>query len=124
MCFMIFTLIEMPLILIPPGQSSLLRSLAGPSCPCSADLPHAHAEKYRKPFLTTSITSTVTFFSMFIWSLARAHGGGPLLKAGASAIVGVKPATGSALGWAIIYGVSSQIGGICAGIANMSDYTR
>lgn len=39
-------------------------------------------------------------------------------------LVGVTKARGAALGWAMAYGVSSQMGGICAGILNMSDYTR
>ena len=65
-----------------------------------------------------------TVFAMFIWALAKEGGGGPLLSQ-PSQLSGVDPLSGgSQLGWAMAYGVSSTIGGICAGILNQSDYTR
>nr|XP_019050933.1 hypothetical protein I302_01376 [Kwoniella bestiolae CBS 10118]OCF29863.1 hypothetical protein I302_01376 [Kwoniella bestiolae CBS 10118] len=99
MCFCLFLLISLPFIYIPP-------------------------EKYRIPFLFTGAISTIACFSLFIWSLARAHGGGPLIGSEAMSIVGVEKARGTALGWAMVYGISSQMGQICAGILNNSDYTR
>ncbi|EAL22668.1 hypothetical protein CNBB1170 [Cryptococcus deneoformans B-3501A] len=39
-------------------------------------------------------------------------------------LVGIEPVTGSALAWAIFHGISSALGGIYAGLLNMSDYTR
>ncbi|WVQ63452.1 uncharacterized protein L199_001605 [Kwoniella botswanensis] len=99
MCFLLFLLISIPFIYIPP-------------------------EHYRIPFLFTGAISTIACFALFIWSLARAHGGGPLIGSEAMAIVGVEKARGSALGWAMVYGISSQMGQICAGILNNSDYTR
>ncbi|EJU00535.1 NCS1 nucleoside transporter [Dacryopinax primogenitus] len=96
--FIIFTVISLPLIYIPP-------------------------EYYRKPFLGASISITITAFTILIWALAKEHGGGPMLTA-ASQVSGVVAPTGSKLGWAFVYGINTVIGGICAGILNQSDYTR
>ena len=96
---LIFAAITFPLLLVPP-------------------------EHFRKPFLYGSIIMTVTVFAIFIWALAKEGGGGPLLNH-PSELSGVEPLTGgSRLGWAMAYGISSTIGGICAGILNQSDYTR
>ncbi|TBU27109.1 permease for cytosine/purines, uracil, thiamine, allantoin-domain-containing protein [Dichomitus squalens] len=96
---LIFAAMSVPLLTIPP-------------------------EHFRKPFLFGSIIMTVTTFAIFTWALAKEGGGGPLLSH-PSQLSGVKPLTeGSQLGWAMAYGVSSTIGGICAGILNQSDYSR
>lgn len=68
--------ISMPLIYVPP-------------------------EYYRKPFLFASVVSTMCCFSLFIWALARAHGGGPLIGGDAFDVIGVEKATGAKLGWAV-----------------------
>ncbi|BEJ06652.1 hypothetical protein CcaverHIS641_0311740 [Cutaneotrichosporon cavernicola] len=99
MCFALFTVLTMPLLLIPP-------------------------EHIRRPMVFVCFTSTVTAFTLFIWSLARGHGGGPLMKPEGLALLGVEPARGSQLGWAVVYGISTSLGSICAGILNQSDYTR
>jgi NCS1 family nucleobase:cation symporter-1 len=91
LCFILFLLISIPLLYIPP-------------------------EHFRIPFLFTAVISTVTSFSVFIWALAKAHGGGPLVSGSAFEIIGVEKARGAALGWAMVYGISSQMGGICAGV--------
>ncbi|WRT70957.1 uncharacterized protein IL334_007956 [Kwoniella shivajii] len=93
LCFVLFLLISLPLLYIPP-------------------------EHYRIPFLFTSVIATVCSFTLFIWSLARAHGGGPLIGSEAMSIVGVEKARGAALGWAMVYGISSQMGQICAGVSS------
>lgn len=72
LCFCLFILVSLPLILIPP-------------------------EHYRKPFLFTAFTSTVTSFSIFFWSLARAKGGGPFITESVEEITGVAPAKGAYL---------------------------
>ncbi|KAH9849118.1 NCS1 nucleoside transporter family [Lenzites betulinus] len=96
---LIFAAISLPLLLVPP-------------------------EFYRKPFLVGSVIITITTFSMFVWALAKEGGGGPLLSQ-PSQLSGVEPlGSGAKLGWAMAYGISSTIGGICAGILNQSDYTR
>lgn len=77
LCFLLFLLVSLPLILVPP-------------------------EHYRKPFLFTAFTSTITSFSIFIWSLARAKGGGPFINESMETITGVAPAKGSYLVWYVI----------------------
>ncbi|KAI0631663.1 NCS1 nucleoside transporter family [Trametes polyzona] len=96
---LVFAAISLPLLLVPP-------------------------EFFRKPFLVGSVVITITTFCMFVWALAKEGGGGPLLSH-PSELSGVEPlSSGSKLGWAMAYGVSSTIGSICAGILNQSDYTR
>ena len=107
LCFILFLLVSLPLIMVPP-------------------------EHYRKPFLFTAVTSTITCFSIFIWSLARAKGGGPFINESVEAITGVAPVKGAYLVsdfscvrketdlyqvWAIFYGISSQMGQIVAGVS-------
>jgi NCS1 family nucleobase:cation symporter-1 len=55
---------------------------------------------------------------MMIYLLSAAHGAGPLLSAPATA------ASGSELGWAIVQGVTTVIGGIAVGLTNQPDYSR
>lgn len=94
LCFCIFLILSLPLLYIPP-------------------------EHFRKPFLFTAASSTICCFSIFIWSLARAKGAGPLVKGGDNfAIIGVQPLSGSALVWGVFYAISSQMGGICAGVSS------
>ncbi|KAK4895253.1 hypothetical protein LTR27_006596 [Elasticomyces elasticus] len=52
-----------------------------------------------------------------IWCLSGAHGAGPLVS---------QPATVSsaALGWGIVSGVTTVIGGIAVGLTNQMDYSR
>ncbi|KAK5744412.1 hypothetical protein LTR17_002122 [Elasticomyces elasticus] len=52
-----------------------------------------------------------------IWCLSEAHGAGPLVS---------QPATVSsaALGWGIVSGVTTVIGGIAVGLTNQMDYSR
>lgn len=72
LCFFLFLIVSLPLILVPP-------------------------EHYRKPFLFTAVSSTITCFSIFIWSLARAGGGGPFISGSVAEITGVEPVKGSYL---------------------------
>ncbi|KAI0776926.1 NCS1 nucleoside transporter family [Trametes elegans] len=96
---LVFAAICLPLMLVPP-------------------------EKFRVPFVVGSVIILITTFSMFVWALAKEGGGGPLLS-NPSELSGVEPISGgSKLGWAMAYGISSTIGGICSGILNQSDYTR
>jgi NCS1 family nucleobase:cation symporter-1 len=87
LCFWLFLIVSVPLLCVPP-------------------------ENFRKPFLATAVISTTCCFAPFIWSLARAHGAGPLVKGEESTIAGVTPVKGSALAWAFFYGISSQMGQI------------
>lgn len=74
LCFILFLLVSLPLIMIPP-------------------------EHYRKLFLFTAFTSTITAFSIFFWSLARAKGGGPFINESVEQITGVPAAKGTYLVW-------------------------
>jgi nucleobase:cation symporter-1, NCS1 family len=80
-------------------------------------------ERYKKPFMIASVIVATTVFTLLIWSTVRAGGGGSLL-ADVSAISGVKPATGGALGWAFVAAVTANIGGIATHMWSQSDYTR
>ncbi|KAL4960009.1 nucleobase cation symporter-1 family protein [Aspergillus stella-maris] len=80
-------------------------------------------ENYKKPFMVASITVATTVFVLLIWSTVRADGGGALLR-NTSAVSGVEPATGSALGWAFVSAVTANIGSIATHMWSQSDYTR
>lgn len=53
-----------------------------------------------------------------IWALATAKGGGPLLSKPSSVT------SGPELGWAVVYGITTIIGGIAVGLTNQMDYSR
>lgn len=65
-----------------------------------------------------NIISFITLIGIMIWALSTAHGAGPLLSAPATA------SSGSDLGWAIVQGVTTVIGGIAVGLTNQMDYSR
>jgi NCS1 family nucleobase:cation symporter-1 len=75
-------------------------------------------EKTRKLLFVMNTISVVTLISMMIYVLSTAKGGGPLLSAPATA------QSGSELGWAIIQGITTVIGGIAVGLTNQADYSR
>ncbi|KAL3451546.1 permease for cytosine/purines, uracil, thiamine, allantoin-domain-containing protein [Aspergillus insuetus] len=80
-------------------------------------------ENYKKPFMVASITVATTVFVLLIWSTVRAGGGGGLIH-DPSAISGVEPAKGSALGWAFVSAITANIGSIATHMWSQSDYTR
>lgn len=80
-------------------------------------------ERYRKPFLIASTTVATAILVLLIWSTVRAGGGGALLQ-NTSAISGVEPAQGGALGWAFVSAVTANIGSIATHMWSQSDYTR
>ncbi|KAF5374309.1 hypothetical protein D9758_004637 [Tetrapyrgos nigripes] len=80
-------------------------------------------EYYRVPFRFGSFSITVTAFTLLAWCLAKEGGAGPLIS-NSSRFINVPEPKGSELGWKMMLGVTTQIGGICAGIMNQSDYTR
>lgn len=82
--------------LTPPPPSFLL------FCSISLPLVYVPPEFYRKPFLYAAAISTLACFSIFIWSLARAGGGGPLIGGEAFELIGVEQAKGADLGWACV----------------------
>ncbi|CAH0058499.1 unnamed protein product [Clonostachys solani] len=79
-------------------------------------------ERYKKPFLFSSVTVATTVFALLIWATVRADGGGALLAD--TTISGVKPAKGGDLGWAFVAAITANIGGIATHMWSQSDYTR
>ncbi|KAL2432210.1 Transporter aclS [Exophiala dermatitidis] len=75
-------------------------------------------EKTRRLLYVMNGISFATLVSIMIYVLSAAHGAGPLLSAPATA------KSGSALGWAIVQGITTVIGGIAVGLTNQADYSR
>jgi NCS1 family nucleobase:cation symporter-1 len=75
-------------------------------------------EKTRRLLYVMNGISVVTLVAVMIYVLSAAHGAGPLLSAPATA------KSGSSLGWAIIQGITTTIGGIAVGLTNQADYSR
>ncbi|KIV92187.1 hypothetical protein PV10_06646 [Exophiala mesophila] len=75
-------------------------------------------EKTRKLLFYMNTISVTTLISMMIYVLSTAKGAGPLLSAPATA------QSGSQLGWAIVQGITTVIGGIAVGLTNQADYSR
>lgn len=79
---------------------------------------YVRPEKMKWVVLGMNAVTAVTLLSMVIWVLSAAGGGGPLLDEPATA------ATSWELGWSIVHGVTTVIGGIAVGLTNQMDYSR
>ncbi|EEP81167.1 predicted protein [Uncinocarpus reesii 1704] len=75
-------------------------------------------EKTKRLFYVMNSISFVTLIGMTIWALATARGGGPLLTQPATA------SSSSDLGWSIVKGITTVVGGIAVGLTNQPDYSR
>lgn len=75
-------------------------------------------EKTRRLLYVMNLISVVTLISIMIYVMSAAGGAGPMLSAPATA------KSGSELGWAIVQGVTTVIGGIAVGLTNQADYSR
>ncbi|KAI1336903.1 NCS1 nucleoside transporter family protein-like protein [Xylariaceae sp. FL0016] len=93
--FIIFWCLSTPLLWIPP-------------------------ERFRAPFLVTSIYCGLGMLAMMIWALSTAHGPGPLLYTGTALPEGSRWNAS----WLIMSGINQLLGGIAAGITNGSDFSR
>jgi nucleobase:cation symporter-1, NCS1 family len=93
--FIIFWVVSTPFLWIPP-------------------------EKFKLPFLITSVWCAAGMFAMMVWALATAKGAGPLLYTGVTVPEG-SPWNQS---WLIMASINQTIGGIAAGITNGSDFSR
>lgn len=62
--------------------------------------------------------SALTLIAMMGWSMSQVNGGGPLLSEGN------KPMSSWDLGWSMVQGVTTVIGGIAVGLTNANDYSR
>ncbi|EFX04884.1 uracil permease [Grosmannia clavigera kw1407] len=77
-------------------------------------------EKFKLPFMITSIYCGVGMLCMMIWALAEANGVGPLWHTGEQ----IPSTTRFSASWLIVGGLNQMIGGIAAGITNGSDFSR
>ncbi|KAL3422118.1 NCS1 nucleoside transporter [Phlyctema vagabunda] len=75
-------------------------------------------ERIHAALLWMNIVAATTLICMMIWALSAADGAGPLLSQAAS------PMSSSELGWTIVHGITTTIGGIAVGLTNQPDYSR
>ena len=83
-----------------------------------APILYIRPEGMRFVVLVMNIISAITLICIMIYLLSAAGGGGPLLTEPSSV------QTGSELGWTIVYGITTVIGGIAVGLTNQMDYSR
>ncbi|KAJ7465101.1 NCS1 nucleoside transporter family [Mycena latifolia] len=96
---MIFWVISLPLLTIPP-------------------------ENYRILFRYATISITVSVFAIFVWAVSKEGGGGPFVS-NPEVFLGIAEVPkGSELAWKIVLGITTNIGSICAVILNQSDFSR
>lgn len=75
-------------------------------------------EKTKRMFYIMNSISLVTLIGIFIWAMSEAGGAGPLVSQPAATT------SSTQLGWAIVQGITTVIGSIAVGLANVNDYTR
>lgn len=83
-----------------------------------APILYIRPEGMRFVVLVMNIISAITLICIMIYLLSAAGGGGPLLTEPSSV------RTGSELGWTVVYGITTVIGGIAVGLTNQMDYSR
>ncbi|KAI1484751.1 uracil permease [Biscogniauxia mediterranea] len=93
--FVIFWALSTPLLWIPP-------------------------ERFKVPFMFTSVYCGLGMLAMMVWALATAGGVGPLLSTG----VAIPDGARWNASWLIMAGINQLMGGIAAGITNGSDFSR
>ncbi|ORY61011.1 uracil permease [Pseudomassariella vexata] len=77
-------------------------------------------ERFKKPFLVSSVMCGVAMFALMIWSVATAKGVGPVFYQGEKV-----PATSQwSASWLMMAGINQAIGGKAAGMTNSSDFSR
>lgn len=91
--FVVFCCIQVPFLWVPPEKTAVL-------------------------FRYVNISTAVTMFSVTVWALSTAHGGGPLLTQNSTLT------TASQKAWAIIRGITTVIGSIAVSLTNQSDFNR
>ncbi|KAL1960483.1 hypothetical protein VTO42DRAFT_7782 [Malbranchea cinnamomea] len=75
-------------------------------------------ERTKRMFYIMNTLSFFTLIGIMIWALSHAGGAGPLVSQPA------KTSSGEELGWAIVSGITTVIGSIAVGLANVTDYSR
>lgn len=83
-----------------------------------APILYIRPERMNWVVLWMNVVSAITLICMMIYLLSAAGGGGPLLSA-SSTIHGSEE-----LGWTVVSGVTTVIGGIAVGLTNQMDYSR
>lgn len=83
-----------------------------------APLLYIPPHRIKKALHVFNASAGLTLIAMMIWAMATARGGGPLLSQGA------KHMSSSELGWSMVSGVTTVIGGIAVGLTNANDYSR
>lgn len=91
--FIVFCSIQIPFLYIPPEKTVIF-------------------------FRYCNLFSGATMFSVTVWALSSAHGGGPLLRQSSTLH------TTSEKAWAIIRGITTVIGSIAVSLTNQSDFNR
>ena len=91
--FVVFSCIQIPFLWVPPERTAVL-------------------------FRYVNISTAVTMFSVTVWALSTAHGGGPLLAQNSTLT------TTSDRAWAILHGITTVIGSIAVSLTNQSDFNR
>ncbi|KAK3679042.1 hypothetical protein LTR78_001495 [Recurvomyces mirabilis] len=82
-----------------------------------APILYIRPEGMKHVVLWMNVVSAITLMAIMIWCLSAAHGAGPLVSQPATA-------TNAELGWGIVSGVTTVIGGIAVGLTNQMDYSR
>ncbi|KAL8289206.1 hypothetical protein RB597_001011 [Gaeumannomyces tritici] len=77
-------------------------------------------ERFKKPFFVSSLGCGVGMICMMIWALAAAGGVGPVFYKA----VDVPASSRWSVSWLIMASLNQAIGGVAAGIANESDFSR
>ena len=91
--FVVFSCIQIPFLWVPPEKTAVL-------------------------FRYVNVTTAITMFSVTVWALSTAHGGGPLLTQNSTLT------TTSEKAWAVIRGITTVIGSIAVSLTNQSDFNR
>ncbi|RFU31399.1 hypothetical protein B7463_g4910, partial [Scytalidium lignicola] len=91
--FVVFSCIQIPFLWVPPEKTAVL-------------------------FRYVNISTAITMFSVTVWALSTAHGGGPLLSQNSTLT------TTSQKAWAVIRGITTVIGSIAVSLTNQSDFNR
>lgn len=79
---------------------------------------YVRPERIQRILIWMNIISATTMTCIMIYELSNAGGGGPLLSAPAKAM------SGTDLGWKIVQGITTTVGGIAVGLVNQMDYSR
>ncbi|KAI5927569.1 uracil permease [Camillea tinctor] len=77
-------------------------------------------ERFKVPFMFTSVYCGLGMLAMMVWALATARGVGPLLSTG----VAIPDGARWNASWLLMAGINQLLGGIAAGITNGSDFSR